>query len=71
MSITALLAGSLALIAAASVTLVYGWANASEPLVVASIAFSAASAVFQAMALYRSKPRGAPRRRARAARSGK
>ncbi len=74
MSLTALLLTSLLLIAAAAVTLVFGWVNASEALVVASIAFSAASAVFMAMGLYRSRPRGGARRgakgkRARAGRS--
>ncbi|MDQ3982804.1 MAG: hypothetical protein M3271_09030 [Actinomycetota bacterium] len=74
MSLTGMLLTSLLLIAAAAVTLVFGWVNASEALVVASIAFSAASAVFMAMGLYRSRPRGRARRapkgkKARAARS--
>lgn len=59
MSITGLLVSSLLLIVAAAVTLVYGWVQASEPLVMSSIAFSAAAAVFMAMGLYRSRP---PRR---------
>ena len=76
MSITALLLSSLFLIAAAAVTLVYGWVNASEALVIASIVFSAASATFLAMGLYRSRPprqkgRRPPPKRARAGRSGK
>jgi membrane protein implicated in regulation of membrane protease activity len=76
MSITGLLLSSLLLIAAAAVALVYGWVNASETLVVASIAFSAASAVFMAMGLYRSRPprttAGRPEQKAaRAGRSGK
>jgi F0F1-type ATP synthase assembly protein I len=57
MSITGLLVSSLLLITAAAVALVYGWVNASESIVISSIAFSAASAVFMAMALYRSRPR--------------
>ncbi|MDQ3981231.1 MAG: hypothetical protein M3271_00965 [Actinomycetota bacterium] len=74
MSLTGMLLTSLLLIAAAAVTLVFGWVNASEALVVASIAFSAASAVFMAMGLYRSRPRGGARRapkgkKARAGRS--
>lgn len=80
MSITGLLVSSLLLIAGAAVTLVYGWVNASEALVISSICISAASAVFMAMALYRSRPRRgtapAPRRqpakmKARAGRSGR
>jgi membrane protein implicated in regulation of membrane protease activity len=57
MSITGLLLSSLLLIVAAAGALVYGWVNASEPLVVSSIAFSVASAIFMAMGLYRSRPR--------------
>lgn len=57
MSITGLLLSSLLLIVAAAATLVYGWVNASEPLVISSIAFSAAAAIFMAMGLYRSRPR--------------
>ncbi len=79
MSITGLLLSALLLIAAAAATLVYGWANASEALVISSIASSAASAIFMAMALYRSKPRargrqprsGRKRKPARAGRSGR
>ena len=75
MSITGLLVSSLLLIIAASITLVYGWVNASEPLVMSSIAFSAAAAVFMAMGLYRSRPprrvRRPPKKRARAGRSGR
>lgn len=75
MSITGLLVSSLLLIIAASVALVYGWANASEPLVMSSIAFSAAAAVFMAMGLYRSRPprraRRQPKKKARARRSGR
>lgn len=73
MSITGLLVSSLLLIVGASVTLVYGWANASEPLVIAAISFSAASAVFMAMALYRSRPprRAAATRDRRGRRRGK
>ena len=79
MSITGLLLSSLLLIAAAAASLVYGWADASEPLVLASIGFSAAAAVFLAMGLYRSRPRRAAaaagnkrqKRRARAGRSGR
>ncbi len=59
MSITGLLVSSLLLIVAAAATLVYGWVYASEALVVASIAFSAASAIFMAMGLYRARPRRA------------
>lgn len=59
MSLTGLLLSSLLLIIAASVTLVYGWVNASSPLVMSSIAFSVASGIFMAMGLYRSRP---PRR---------
>jgi hypothetical protein len=62
MSLTGLLLSSLLLIVAAAVALIYGWVNASEPLVFASIAFSAASSVFMAMGLYRSRPRGKARR---------
>ena len=57
MSITGLLLSALLLIVAAAVTLVYGWADASQPLVISSIALSAASAIFMAMGLYRSRPR--------------
>lgn len=80
MSITGLLVSSLLLIVAAAVTLVYGWVMASQPLVISSIAFSAASAIFLAMGLYRSKPRGRgrtppkkgrKRKPARAGRSGR
>ena len=72
MSITALLVSSLLLIVAAAVTLVFGWADASEALVISSIAFSVASTVFMAMGLYRSRPRRtAPAKRARARRSGR
>ncbi|HEX2057787.1 MAG TPA: hypothetical protein VHI71_05385 [Actinomycetota bacterium] len=60
MSITGLLLSSLLLIVAAAATLVYGWVNASQALVISSIAFSAASAIFLAMGLYRSRPRRAP-----------
>lgn len=59
MSITGLLLSSLLLIIAASAALVFGWANASEPLVISSVAFSAASAIFMAMGLSRSRPRRA------------
>ena len=75
MSITGLLVSSLLLIIVSAVTLVYGWINASEPLVVSSICFSAASAIFMAMGLYRSRPRraaAAPRKKGkRAARAGR
>lgn len=77
MSLTGLLLSALVLILSAAVTLVYGWVNASQPLVLSSIAFSAASAVFLAMGLYRSRPprRGrAPakkKQKARAGRSGR
>lgn len=76
MSITGLLLSSLFLIAAAAAALVYGWVNASEALVIASIAFSAASAIFMAMGLYRSRPPRTRRARpasedARAGRSGR
>ena len=74
MSITGLLLSSLVLILAAAVTLVFGWADASETLVISSIALSAASAIFMAMGLYRSRPRRpAPARKktARAGRSGR
>lgn len=63
MSITALLLSSLLLIVAAAVTLVFGWAEASEALVISSIAFSVASTIFMAMGLYRSRPRRAPARK--------
>ncbi|HEV2756433.1 MAG TPA: hypothetical protein VG318_11735 [Actinomycetota bacterium] len=76
MSITALLAYALLLIVAAAASLVYGWISATEPPVIASIVCSAASAVFMAMGLYRSRPPRRPRRpaapkRARAGRSGR
>jgi membrane protein implicated in regulation of membrane protease activity len=76
MSITGLLLSSLLLIVGAAATLVYGWINASEALVISSIALSAAAAVFLAMGLYRSRPRRAPakapqKRRARVGRSGR
>jgi hypothetical protein len=60
MSITGLLVSSLLLIVVSAATLVYGWINASEALVVSSICLSAASAVFMAMGLYRSRPSRAP-----------
>lgn len=65
MSITGLLLSALLLILAAAGALVYGWVNASEPLVISSVAFSVASAIFLAMGLYRSRPRrpAAPARR--------
>lgn len=63
MSITGLLLSSLLLIVAAAGALVYGWVNASEAVVISSIAFSVASAVFMAMGLYRSRPRRAAARR--------
>lgn len=59
MSITGLLVSSLLLIVVSAAMLVYGWVNASEALVISSICFSAASAVFMAMGLYRSRPRRA------------
>ena len=75
MSITGLLVSSLLLIIVSAVTLVYGWINASETLIVSSICFSAASAVFMAMGLYRSRPRRAaaarPRRGRKGARAGR
>jgi hypothetical protein len=77
MSLTGLLVSSLLLILVSAATLVYGWINASEALVISSICFSAASAVFMAMSLYRSRPRraaAAPRKapkKARAGRSGR
>lgn len=80
MSITGLLVSSLVLILVSAATLVYGWVNASEALVISSICFSAASAVFMAMGLYRSRPRRAAagparekpaKRAARAGRSGR
>jgi membrane protein implicated in regulation of membrane protease activity len=77
MSITGLLLSSLLLIVGAAAALVYGWINASEALVISSIALSAAAAVFLAMGLYRSRPRRGPARapqkkkRARAGRSGR
>ena len=78
MSITGMLVSSLLLIAGAAATLVYGWANASEPLVISSICLSVVAGVLMAMGLYRSRPkRGpAPRRqpakqKARAGRSGR
>ena len=63
MSITGFLLSSLVLIVAAAGALVYGWVNASEALVVSSIAFSVASAIFMAMGLYKSRPRRAAGRR--------
>lgn len=79
MSITGLLVSSLVLILAAGATLVYGWVNASQPLVIASVVLSAAASIAMAMGLYRSRPakvaagrRPAPKKkRARAGRSGK
>ena len=78
MSITGLLVSSLLLIMGAGAALVYGWVDASEPLVIASIVLSAASAIAMAMGLYRSRPtrtgsprRKAPKKRARAGRSGR
>lgn len=79
MSITGLLVSSLLLIMVSAAMLVYGWVNASEALVISSICFSAASAIFMAMGLYRSRPRragAAPRKKtakkaARAGRSGR
>jgi membrane protein implicated in regulation of membrane protease activity len=77
MSITGLLVSSLVLIIVSAVALVYGWVNASEAIVISSICFSAASAVFLAMGLYRSRPRRAaatrkaPEKAARARRSGR
>ncbi len=77
MSITGLLVSSLLLTTAAATSLVFGWVNASEPLVLSSIAFSAAAAVFMAMGLYRSRPPRRVRRpppkktNARAGRSGR
>ena len=72
MSITGLLLSSLVLILAAAVTLVFGWADASETLVISSIALSAASAIFMAMGLYRSRPRRpTPARRKKPARAGR
>lgn len=79
MSVTGLLLSSLLLILAAAASLVYGWVNASEAPVIASIVCSAASAIFLAMALYRSRPprapkrgaRPAPKAKARAGRSGR
>ena len=80
MSITGMLVSSLLLIVGAAVTLVYGWVNASEGLVISSICISAASAVSMAMALYRSRSRRAPapaprkqsaKKKARAGRSGR
>jgi uncharacterized protein (DUF2062 family) len=78
MSITGLLLSSLLLIVGAAASLVYGWADASEPLVIASIVLSAASAIAMAMGLYRSRPRRSaasrgrqPKKRPRARRSGR
>lgn len=81
MSITGLLVSSLLLIMGAAATLVYGWVNASEALVISSIALSVASAMAMAMGLYRSRPRRAvaaaartktrPKKKARAGRSGR
>ena len=78
MSITGMLVTSLFLIVGAAATLVYGWANASEALVLSSICFSAAAGVFMAMGLYRSRPRRGPaprrqpaKKKARAGRSGR
>ncbi len=75
MSITGLLGSALLLIMVAAAALVYGWVNASEALVVSSICFSAAAAVFMAMGLYRSRPRRAAaataKKKARAGRSGR
>jgi membrane protein implicated in regulation of membrane protease activity len=77
MSVTGLLLSSLLLIVAGAASLVYGWINVSEGSVLASIVCSAASAIFMAMALYRSRPprrkRPAPKKpdRARAGRSGR
>lgn len=79
MSITGLLVSSLLLIMVSAAMLVYGWVNASEALVISSICFSAASAVFMAMGLYRSRPRRAAaaarkkttKKPARAGRSGR
>jgi hypothetical protein len=57
------------------VALVLGWINASEPPVIVSIVCSAASAIFMAMGLYRSRPprraKKAPKKPARAGRSGR
>lgn len=76
MSLTGLLLTSLLLIVGAAASLVYGWVNVSEAPVLASIVCSAASAVFMAMALYRSRPprvrkRPPPKKKARAGRSGR
>lgn len=74
MSITGLLLSSLLLIVAAAVTLVWGWVDASQPLVFSSIALSVASAIFMAMGLYRSRPRRAaarPKRKGTPARAGR
>ena len=75
MSVTGMLLWALLLIVGAAASLVYGWISASESPVIASIVCSAASAVFMAMGLYRSRPPRRPKRpaqkKARAGRSGR
>jgi branched-subunit amino acid ABC-type transport system permease component len=76
MSVTGLLLSSLLLIVAAAASLIYGWINVSEAPVIASIVCSAASAIFMAMGLHRSRPprakrRPPPAKKARARRSGR
>lgn len=56
---TWLIAGSILGIVASAVTLGFGWLNASAVLVWTSMAFSVASAVFLALAYYRSKAEAA------------
>lgn len=51
---TALIGGSLLLIAGAAVTLVIGWIGADPPLIWISIASSVAAAVLLALGYYRS-----------------
>lgn len=52
---TVLIGGSVLLIAASAIALVFGWAGASEPLILTSIVASVASAVMLALAYYRSR----------------
>ncbi|MFP5297467.1 MAG: hypothetical protein ACLGHL_00575 [Actinomycetota bacterium] len=52
---TALIAGSLVLIVASAVVLVFGWIGANESLIWASIAASVAAAVCLALAYAKSR----------------
>ena len=56
---TWLIAGSIGGIVAASIALGFGWLNGSTLLVWLSITFSVASAVFLALAYYRSRAEAA------------